>query len=217
MTAAQGHGPSFDAAFREQLEHLFRWRRDVRRFRRDPVAPGILDRLLALASLAPSVGYSQPWRFVLVERPDPRRAVQENFRHCNAEALAGYHGERARLYASLKLEGLEMAPIHLAVFTDRSTSTGHGLGSRTMPETLDYSTAMAVFTVWLAARSWGVGVGWVSILDPHGVGRILDVAESWSLTAYLCVGYPEQEAKVPELDRLGWEQRDPAAHRPIRR
>jgi 5,6-dimethylbenzimidazole synthase len=212
-----GGAPVFDAAFRAQLDALFRWRRDVRRFRPDGIAPEILDGLLDRAALSPSVGYSQPWRFVLVESPARRAAVREDFLRCNADALADYHGERARLYAGLKLEGLDQAPVHLAVFTDHSTGTGHGLGRRTMPETLDYSTAMAIFALWLAARTQGIGVGWVSILTPGEIARILEVPEGWSLTAYLCLGYPAEEDDTPVLARAGWEERDGEAGRLVRR
>ena len=156
--------PAFDAAFRARLGALIRWRRDVRRFRRDPVAPKILDELLGLAVLAPSVGYSQPWRFVTVDDPARRRAVQDNFKRANKEALEDYRGDRAKLYAQLKLSGLEEAPVQLAVFCDEATDTGHGLGQRTMPETRRYSVVTAVHTLWLAARAHGLGLGWVSIL-----------------------------------------------------
>lgn len=103
--------PDFDAAFRERLVELFRWRRDVRRFRTDPLADGVLDALIDAACLAPSVGFSQPWRFVAVDAPERRAAVRESFAACNEAALAGYGGERAALYARLKLEGLTDAPV----------------------------------------------------------------------------------------------------------
>jgi 5,6-dimethylbenzimidazole synthase len=212
-----GRAPVFDAAFRARLELLFQWRRDVRRFRPDPMPAGLLEELLRQVALAPSVGYSQPWRFVAVDDPARRRAVRTDFLRCNEAALADYHGERAKLYAGLKLEGLDQAPVHLAVFTDHGTETGHGLGSRTMPETLDYSTVMAVFTLWLAARTHGIGMGWVSILDPAEVARILEVPAGWALTAYLCLGYPRAEDDTPALARAGWERRDEAAARLIRR
>src|SRR6185312_4342100 len=120
--------PTFDDAFAAQFTTLLRWRRDVRHFRPDPVAPELLDRLVDAACLAPSVGYSQPWRFVSVESAAAREAVRANFERANAEALGDYGGERARLYASLKLAGLRDAPVQLAVFTDSGTGVGHGLG-----------------------------------------------------------------------------------------
>lgn len=203
--------PDFDDLFRQKLIGLLRWRRDVRSFRCDALAPETLDRLLDVACLAPSVGFSQPWRFVLVTDPQRRARVRANFLRANQDALAAYHGERAQLYARLKLSGLDDAPVQLAVCTDHATTTGSGLGCRTMPQSLDQSTAMAVFVLWLAARAEGVGVGWVSILDPRDVVDTLDLPPSWRLTAYLCIGYPAGEHPTPELERVGWERRDPAA------
>lgn len=203
--------PEFDAAFRERLIDLFRWRRDVRRFRTDPLADGLLDALVDAACLAPSVGFSQPWRFVTVDEPARREAVRQSFAACNAAALAGYNGERAELYATLKLAGLTDAPVQLAVFCDEGTDTGHGLGSRTMPEMLRYSVVAAVQTLWLTARAHGVGVGWVSILDPDAVTRTLEVPEGWRLVAYLCIGHPVEALPEPELQRAGWQAPDPQA------
>lgn len=199
--------PSFDAAFQARLVDLLRWRRDVRSFRTDPLPEGAVEHLIGLACLAPSVGLSEPWRFLPVEAGDTRRAVRENFARCNADALAGLSGPRAALYAGLKLAGLDDAPCQLAVFSDASTAQGHGLGRATMPETLDYSVVMAVHTLWLAARAQGIGVGWVSILEPELVTAALHVPESWRLVAYLCIGYPAAEDDVPALERAGWERR----------
>jgi 5,6-dimethylbenzimidazole synthase len=205
------NAPIFDAAFQERLEDLFRWRRDVRRFRTDPIDGALVEKLVGVAALAPSVGYSRPWRFVRVDDPVRRDAVRSAFERCNAEALGGYTGERARLYATLKLAGLNDAPVQLAVFNDDDTTRGHGLGRRTMPEMLRYSTVTAVYTFWLAARAHGIGAGWVSILDPDAVHAALDVPPSWSLVAYLCVGLPVEEHADPELERAGWEMPDDAA------
>src|SRR5262245_17704971 len=202
------NAPEFNQAFREQLEQLFVWRRDVRRFNGETIDPIILRKIVSLASLAPSVGFSQPWRFVLVESSDRRDAIRENFEQCNREALSDYEGERAKLYASLKLAGLDEAPVHLAVFVDEATATGRGLGRKTMPEMLHYSAVMAVHAFWLAARAHGIGVGWVSILDPDCVRRILDVPPAWTLIAYLCVGHPTEEDTRPQLERAGWETAD---------
>ncbi len=199
--------PVFDAAFRGQLGTLFAWRRDVRRFRPDPLPDGLLDRLLCTACLAPSVGLSEPWRFVTVDDPGRRAAVQANFEGCNADALAGQDDGRASLYARLKLAGLSEAPCHLAVFADPDPDQGHGLGRRTMPETTAYSAVMAVHTLWLAARAAGLGLGWVSILDPAVIATALEVPRGWIFIGYFCLGYPEAESDTPELAREGWEQR----------
>jgi len=200
--------PDFDDDFQGKLDDLFVWRRDVRHFRTDPVSDELIDELLDAASLAPSVGNSQPWRFVSVEQDGRREQIRDIFAACNREALEDYRGEKAKLYASLKLAGLKQAPVHLAVFVDTSTQTGSGLGRKTMPETLQYSTVLAVHTLWLAARARGIGVGWVSIIDPEEVRKVLDVPDSWELIGYLCVGYPVEEHAVPELVRQGWQDRD---------
>ena len=160
----------FDDAFRARLRDLLIWRRDVRRFRRDPLPSGTMEALIELACLAPSVGLSQPWRFVIVDDEAIRAAIRRNFATCNAAALAAQSSERAGRYAKLKLAGLEEAPCHFAVFADRGTAQGHGVGRLTMPEMIEYSAVTAVHTIWLVARAQGIGMGWVSILDPK-VGR----------------------------------------------
>ena len=200
-------GPVFDETFRKQFETLLRWRRDIRSFRHDPVDSRLIEYLIGVASLAPSVGYSQPWRYILVESPDRRECIRLNFERCNQAALNSYEGQKAELYAKLKLAGLRDAPVHLAVFLDSHTSRGSGLGRATMPETMEYSTVLSVYTLWLAARTYGLGVGWVSILDPAGINGCLAVPQDWKLIAYLCIGYPEEETPDPELLRHGWETR----------
>jgi 5,6-dimethylbenzimidazole synthase len=202
--------PVFDEAFRAKLLDLFKWRRDVRSFRRDSVPAGLLNELLEVAALAPSVGLSQPWRFVMVDDPARRAAVRASFKACNAEALADQDETRAGLYARLKLSGLDEAPCQIAVCVEPAPAQGHGLGRSTMPETTAYSAVMAIHTLWLAARTFGLGVGWVSILDPAAVMASLDVPKSWTLIGYFCLGYPATESDSPELERLGWEHRRPA-------
>nr|WP_047579281.1 5,6-dimethylbenzimidazole synthase [Methylobacterium sp. ZNC0032] len=197
--------PVFDAGFARQFEELLRWRRDVRRFKRDPVPAELIETLLAQTKLSPSVGHAQPWRWIPVAEPARRAAVQASFSRCNADALASYDGERAALYARLKLEGLREAPVQFAVFSDHGTARGHGLGRATMPEMLDYSVVAAITQFWLSARVHGLGVGWVSILDPREITRALDVPAQWKLVAYLCAGWPEEDCDRPELVRAGWE------------
>ncbi|MFV1851437.1 MAG: 5,6-dimethylbenzimidazole synthase [Thalassospira sp.] len=204
--------PVFDQAFQKQFIDLLLWRRDVRRFRTDPIPQEDINDLIKEACLAPSVGNCQPWRFVKVNDPDRRKSIRDSFERANNEALNDYHGERAKLYASLKLQGMDQAPVQLAVFADEETEAGMGLGRKTMPEMLDYSAVAAVQLLWLAARVKGIGVGWVSILEPDVVGKTLEVPDHWRLIAYLCIGYPEQDHVVPELVREGWQERiDPDA------
>jgi 5,6-dimethylbenzimidazole synthase len=197
----------FDEAFRRNLHDLFVWRRDVRRFRREPLPAGTIERLIETACLSPSVGLSQPWRFVIVEDAARRGAVIDDFRACNGDALSAYSGEVAQRYAALKLAGLEEAPCHVAVFADRATEVGAGLGRRTMPEMAEYSVVAAICTLWLAARAEGIGLGWVSILDPRHIGAVLSVPDDWIFIGYLCLGYPRHEDDTPELERTEWERR----------
>ncbi|WP_426425001.1 5,6-dimethylbenzimidazole synthase [Bradyrhizobium genosp. A] len=207
----------FDDTFRRQLRELFVWRRDVRRFRCDALPDGAVERLIETACLSPSVGLSQPWRFVTVDDAARRRAVIDDFRACNADALNCYSGERAGRYAALKLSGLEQAPRHLAVFADKASDIGHGLGRATMPETTEYSVVAAITAMWLTARAEGIGLGWVSILSPERIHAILDVPASWKFIAYLCIGYPEAECDQPELERVKWEHRRGADEFTLRR
>ena len=153
----------------------------------------------------------------IVENAAIRAAIRRNFESCNAQALAAQSSERAALYARLKLAGLEEAPAHLAVFADRATAQGHGLGRHTMPEMSDYSAVTAVHTIWLAARAQGIGMGWVSILDPGAVAVELDVPADWKLIGYFCLGYPQVDETMPELEQMGWEQRRLATSFIIRR
>jgi 5,6-dimethylbenzimidazole synthase len=205
--AAKRPALEFGAAFRDRLRELLIWRRDVRRFRREPLPNGKVEDLIELARLAPSVGLSEPWRFVIVADEARRAAIRRNFELCNAQALATQSRQRAARYARLKLAGLDEAPCHIAVFADRTTPQGHLLGRRTMPEMIDYSAVTAVHTVWLAARAQGIGMGWVSILDPRAVATILNVPTDWKFIGYFCLGYPQTADDVPELQRNKWERR----------
>jgi 5,6-dimethylbenzimidazole synthase len=175
--------PHFDEAFRTRLLDLYSWRRDVRRFRTEPLPPGMLERFIEIACLAPSVGLSQPWRFVIVGDPGRRQAATDNFESCNADALSDYTGDLSTRYAALKLAGLREAPCHLAVFADRATIVGHGLGRRTMPEMADYSAVTAVFSIWLAARASGISA--------LVIRRLKMPARNWSVSAGNNVGRRE--------------------------
>jgi 5,6-dimethylbenzimidazole synthase len=202
------HG-SFSQGFRDDLALLMRWRRDVRRFRTIPVEAAVLDRCLCAFGLAPSVGLSEPWRLIRVESPEKRAAMIANFEAANVVALGSYADAKARLYAGLKLSGMREAPVHLAVFCDDATAKGAGLGAATMPEARAYSVVGAITLFWLMARAEGLGVGWVSILDPARLCADLDVPPGWGFIGYLCVGWPEADHDTPELERAGWEARAP--------
>lgn len=210
--------PRFDAAFAERFAQLLRWRRDVRHFFPRAVAPEDMQYLLASTALAPSVGNSQPWRFVRLRSAAIRDALVAHVDAQNALAARRYAGDqRYEDYLALKLHGLREAPELLAVFCDEQAEAGHGLGIATMPEMLRYSCATAVHTLWLTARIKGIGVGWVSILDPKAICAMLEVPANWSLIALLCIGYPEDESNMPELERQGWQGREPLADRVFER
>ncbi|HUP82271.1 MAG TPA: 5,6-dimethylbenzimidazole synthase [Pirellula sp.] len=198
----------WDDDFRRRLNRLFRRRRDVRRFRRDSIPEVSMKRWIEAACLAPSVGLSQPWRFVSVSSSECRASVVHEFETQNEAAASGYDDETARHYRALKLAGLREAPEQLAIFVDLDPQQGRGLGRATMPESVSYSVVAAIQNFWLAARSEGVGVGWVSILRPQSIAAILGVTSTWHLIAYLCIGYPEDAVdEIPELERESWEQR----------
>ena len=184
-----------------------RWRRDVRRFRSDPVDEALLMQCLDTFRLAPSVGLSEPWRIVRVTSPDLRQKAIQNYQAANTAALDGYDGEKAALYSGLKLSGMTEAPEHIAIFCDDSTTKGSGLGATTMPEMRRYSVVGAINLMWLHARSHGLGMGWVSILDAPKLCADLDVPKDWSLIAYLCIGWPKANSTTPELETAGWETR----------
>jgi 5,6-dimethylbenzimidazole synthase len=202
---------AFSDSFRQELDRLLRARRDVRRFRRDPVPEDLLMRVLEQANQAPSVGLSQPWRFIRVRDPRLRQAVSAAFEVANQKAAAGYEGRQAETYARLKLEGLGQAPEHLLVCCETNPEQGHGLGRQTQPQTLRDSTVCAIQILWLAARAEGLGLGWVSILDANSLREVFDLPPTWEWVAYLCLGFPETFLPLPELEVEGWEHRRPLA------
>jgi 5,6-dimethylbenzimidazole synthase len=190
-----------------ELYEAIHGRRDVRAFRADPVPEAVLARILEAAHRAPSVGLMEPWDFVLVRARAQKERVRAVFEEANERAATAYDGDRQKLYKALKLEGILEAPLNIAVTCDHARKGPNVLGRQTIRETDVYSTCCAVQNLWLAARAEGVGVGWVSILDPDAVKRILEIPPRISLIAYLCVGYPVRFADRPELEQVGWEQR----------
>lgn len=199
----------FDREERRALERILRWRRDVRHFRTDPVPEAVMERLREAMGWAPSVGNARPWRVLRVRDAALRAGVRAEFERCNAEAAAAYDSAARSEYVKLKLAGLDAAPEHLAVFTVTDPAAGRGLGRRTMPETLHQSTAMAILTLWLAARAENLGLGMVSIVDPAVIERLFDVPEDWHFSAYLCLGWPEFNDDTPLLHRVGWQENQP--------
>jgi 5,6-dimethylbenzimidazole synthase len=192
------------------LEELLLWRRDVRHFRSDLLDEALVEDLLRIAQLAPSVGNAQPWRYVRVRSPDLRAALVT---HADEQVRAAgdrYADPRLRgRYDALKLHGLREAPEIVAVFCDEAGPRGRRLGAVTMPEALRYSVVLSIHTLWLAARARGIGLGWVSIVQPDQVAALLGVPPSWRFVALLCLGHAEKEDDLPELQRRGWQARVP--------
>jgi 5,6-dimethylbenzimidazole synthase len=195
---------------REALYKVMRGRRDIRRFRPTPVLNDVLRRILEMAHLAPSVGFMQPWNFIVITSPELRRKVKASFEETNARELARIDDPvRRELYARLTLEGILEAPLNLAVTCDTRRDAPFVLGRAPMPETDVFSTCLAIQNLWLAARAEGVGVGWVSILDRDAVQRLLQLPDGVRLVAYLCVGYPIEFRPRPMLEEVGWKGRQP--------
>ncbi len=198
----------FSLAERKALYRAIALRRDVRaEFSPDPLDDAVLMRVLAAAHQAPSVGLSQPWRFIVVRDVARRKAVHATFERANAIAASTYDTETGDRYRSLRLEGITDAPVNLCVTCEMSPQRGRGLGRQTMPEAASYSTVCAIQNLWLAARVEGLGVGWVSIIDPAELRTLLAIPPSARIIAYLCIGYVSRFAAVADLERDRWESR----------
>jgi 5,6-dimethylbenzimidazole synthase len=202
----------FSASEQQAFYRLIQARRDIRQFRPEPVAPAVLARILHAAHQAPSVGFMQPWNFILVTSLEVRQRIQASFqeqRQREQEQIAD--PARQALYRQLKLEGILEAPLNLAVTCDHDRGAPFVLGRAAMPETDLYSTCLAIQNLWLAARVEGIGVGWVSILERHAVESILGLPPTVQLVAYLCLGYPVEFRPLPMLEEVGWKDRLPFA------
>lgn len=198
----------FSEVERDAVYRAMAKRRDVRRgYLEEPLDDETLGRILGSTEFAPSVGLAQPWRITIVEELSTRRSIAESFERANAVAKEQYRGDRRAKYDQLKLQGIVDAPIGLCVTAERDPAQGHGLGRQSMPETLRYSAVCAIANLWLAARVEGVGVGWVSVLDPDEVRRIIGFPDDQDFIAWLCVGYVTQFDPIPELESAGWERR----------
>jgi 5,6-dimethylbenzimidazole synthase len=198
----------FSVEERAALYRVIQARRDVRHFLPDPVAPDVLRRVLGAAHLAPSVGFMQPWNFIVVTSPELRRQIRAGFEEQNRAQLEEIPStERKELYRRLKLEGIVEAPLNLAVTCDRGRDAPFVLGRASMPETDLFSTCLAIQNLWLAARAEGVGVGWVSILAREATEQLLGLPDGARLVAYLCVGYPVEFRPRPMLEEVGWKGR----------
>lgn len=202
----------FSEAERRGVYRAIYERRDIRsQFLPSAIPTSVLGRLLDAAHHGPSVGFMQPWDFIIIRDPALRLTAYQCFVEANRQAAGIYNGERRALYDSLKLEGLREAPLHLCITCDRQRLKGFGLGRQTDHGTDLYSTVCAVQNLWLAARAEGIGVGWVSILDFDGLRKLLGIPEHVLPVAYLCVGYVSEFPAGPALESAGWETRESLA------
>jgi 5,6-dimethylbenzimidazole synthase len=201
---------AFPDAQREGLYRAIHERRDVRsQFLSDSIAPDVLARLLLAAHHAPSVGFMQPWDFIVIDQQQTKQSVKALYDRANADAAANYEGDRAALYRRLKLEGIVESPINLCITCDRTRGGPHVLGRNTMLDADLFSTCLAVQNLWLAARAEGVGVGWVSIVDAAELAGVLGLTTHVVPLAYLCLGYVSEFLPRPELETAGWRARLP--------
>src|ERR1700741_3112754 len=209
QTSAAAAAKEFSSVEQDVIHRVILARRDIRQFRPHPISAAAIGRILEAAHAAPSVGLMQPWNFILIDSLDIRQQIKSSFAAVNAREQSKLEGDpRAELYSSLKLEGILEAPLNIAVTCDHSRGGTFVLGRAPMPRTAAYSVCLAIENLWLAARVEGVGVGWVSILDPEAVTKILGLPPEVELIAYLCIGYPIEFRPKPMLEEVGWRNRE---------
>lgn len=202
----------FSKAERRGVYRAIHERRDVRsQFLPNPIPDVVLARILQAAHHAPSVGFMQPWDFIVIRDVSLRESIDRNFRNACRRASEKYDDEQRKLYDGLKLAGILDAPVNICVTCDRQRPKGSGLGRQTQPMVDIYSTVCAVQNLWLAARAESLGVGWVSILDPDELKTLLGIPSEITLVAYLCIGYVSEFRSEPELEERGWETRSELA------
>ena len=198
---------TFSSEQADFLAELMAARRDVRgnRFKQSPIPQSAIDQIMESAAVAPSVGFSQPWEFVVVNDLTTRKKVVESYQRVNDIAKTQFEGEKSELYARLKLEGILESPLNIAAFYRPSKLPI--LGQTSMDEVGRYSVVCAIQNMWLMARALNIGMGWVSILEPDSVKSILNAPDDAELIGYLCFGYVDQFLEQPELEKLNWEKR----------
>lgn len=201
---------SFSDQDKAALYKTIFYRRDVRaQFKSTVIPDDVLSRILYAAHHAPSVGFMQPWDFIVVQSAMVKKNIHRIFNDANQEAAQLFEGEQQNLYQSLKLEGIESAPINICITCDRDRLGEVVLGRTHQPEMDLYSCVCAVQNLWLAARAEGVGVGWVSIFKPQQLKEILAIPDKIVPVAYLCLGYVDFFYKSPELEVKRWQSRLP--------
>ena len=202
-------GWAFDPEERDALDRIMSARRDVRRFRPDHIPDGLVDRLLVAAHHAPSVGHSQPWRFVLVTDPVSRARAAVLADRARLAQAAAMDPASARHLLDLDLEGIREAPLGIVVCCDRRAPALGVLGRATFHDADMWSCACAIENLWLAARAEGLGVGWVTLFRPEDLGDLIAAPEGVATLGWLCVGWPDERPPEPGLERRGWSERIP--------
>jgi nicotinate-nucleotide--dimethylbenzimidazole phosphoribosyltransferase len=201
----------FDETERAAVYRVIASRRDVREFSPGGIEDDVLERILAAAHRAPSVGFSQPWGFVIVRDRSKRERVRASFIACRDAEASRFQGERRQRYLSYKLEGILESAVNIAVVVDLRAAEEAILGATAQPEAIRWSACCAVQNLWLAARAEGIGIGWVSIVEPAVLREALDLPPGVEPVAYLCVGRPLQFRDRPMLEETGWRPRIPLA------
>ncbi|WP_377268296.1 nicotinate-nucleotide--dimethylbenzimidazole phosphoribosyltransferase [Peterkaempfera sp. SMS 1(5)a] len=200
----------YEESMREAVHRVMRERRDIRNgFRRDPIPHDVLIRVLEAAHTAPSVGYSQPWDFVVIRSAKTRKRMHQLAERQRDAYAASLPKGRAKQFKALKIEAILETPVNIVVTADRTRGGRHTLGRHTQPQMAPYSAALAVENLWLAARAEGLGVGWVSFFDEREMVRELGLPEHLDVVAYLCVGYVDSFPDEPELQQAGWAKKRP--------
>ena len=195
----------FDTNEQGILKNIIEHRRDIRgnRFLNKQIDSQILDELLNSAIHAPSVGFSQPWEFVLIKDLEKRESIYQEFKKQNEKAKEIF--KEKELYKDLKLEGIKESYLNIAVLYKKSN---HAILGQTVQKKMgEYSVVCAIQNLWLTARAYNIGIGWVSILRPKKIKEILDISKEYKLVGYLCVGYVENFTDIPELEIIGWDKK----------
>jgi nicotinate-nucleotide--dimethylbenzimidazole phosphoribosyltransferase len=202
---------AFPPAARDALYDVVGARRDIRRFRPDPVPAQVLQRVLGAAHAAPSVGHSQPWRFIVVTDPGVRDRAATMADGERLAQAAQLEPEAGRHLLDLQLEGIREAPLGVVVCCDRRTPAGGVLGRATFPDADLWSCACAIQNLWLAARAEGLGLGWVTLFRPADLAGLLHLPDGVVTLGWLCLGWPDERPPEPGLQRAGWSKRAPLA------
>ncbi len=196
---------AFEKEQKEGVYQAIMQRRDIRaQFTSDPVSGEMVDKLLRAAHHAPSVGFMQPWNFLVVRDHETKERVHQGFQKAHGESAEMFSGDQKEKYQSFKLEGILEAPVNLLITCDRERTGPVVIGRTVQPEMDLYSTVCAVQNLWLAARAEGIGVGWVSIIHEQELRDIFKLPDSVVVVAYLCVGHVSHFPEMPELEKSGW-------------